>query len=145
MRNIIYIFILFSFFGYCQNKGRTCETNKDLCLETYLLKWRGTYTIEASVAQYTFPDQFKNDFDGELLDSIYSNYDLKAENINRDNFKRIYSRFNHYDLKKHFNENQKITFLDTLQIKKPTKVFRRIEAVYFQEYYSIIQYSIFNF
>ncbi|GAK92492.1 hypothetical protein JCM19298_2980 [Nonlabens ulvanivorans] len=71
--------------------------------------------------KHTFPDEFDKRFDNELLDSIYSYYDLKGDSLRRDNFKRIYSRYDYYDLEKHFNKNQKITFLDTLEIKKSKK------------------------
>ncbi|PRX15235.1 hypothetical protein [Nonlabens ulvanivorans] len=144
VRITICILVLIPFLAYTQLELKNCENNKELCLESYLLKWRGTYSREFNVVKHTFPDEFDKRFDNELLDSIYSYYDLKGDSLRRDNFKRIYSRYDYYDLEKHFNKNQKITFLDTLEIKKSKKVFRFIESFYYQDNYMIVQYSLVN-
>lgn len=138
MKNLVlFIFLPVACFG--QREVKTCENQKDLCLEMYLLKWRGSYTSKFNVIERTFPDMHYDNLDRSLLDSIRTRYDIKE--LFDPNVKKVLkSRLNYYDLKQHFNENQKIIFLDTSQLTKTTVIFRYIESILYDKNRMLIQY-----
>ena len=138
----MFFVVTFSTFGQTINK-KNCEIKKDFCFENWILKWRTGYTRDLFVMDTMYPDQFDEKIDIELLEMLASHFNLNIE-FDKTAWKKITGRFEEYDVKKHFNENQNVKFIAPDEKESFKNIWLEIECVYFNGYFILVQYSYGN-